>query len=129
MTQSLWRPLPTQIHEPDRGGPCVHLLGEMPRVIAVDRESVGRLNFQPRFTRPPQPVIAARRGDTLILSVDMLGPLATRHPNRGMKDADRRVTHHWYFDLVECADDPNILTGVQRIEAARAHANCRKVTP
>jgi hypothetical protein len=107
------RPLPTAIHEPDVGMHCVHLIGVMPRAIMVDRGAVGRLNFQPRVMSGPQPVIAARRGDTLILSVDMVGRLGNYHPRRGT-NGDRRLTHHWYFDLYEDPDDPRFLFAVRQ---------------
>lgn len=107
---------PTMMHEPDSGPPCIHLTGTMPHTITVDRVAVARLNFQPRITPHPHPVIAARRGNTLILSVHLVGPLGIRHPHRGMnRRRDRRLTHHWYFDLIEAADDPRILIAVQRI--------------
>lgn len=111
-------PIPTLIHEPDCGMPCVHLVGEMPSRIIVDRAAVGRLNFQPRITRPPQPVIAARRGDTLILSVNMLGKLDRSHAGQQR----HHLTQHWYFDLAENPDNPATLIAVQREpDTSRAH--------
>jgi hypothetical protein len=100
--------LPTLIHEPDVGRPCVHLLASMPQRLHVSRAAVARLSFQPRYMLAPQPVIAARRGDTLILSVDLLGPLSGRHPRRGGSACDCRVKHHWHFDLAAGPGDETL---------------------
>jgi len=92
------KPLPTMMH--DVGLPCIHLVATMPRVIVVSRGPVKRLNFQPRITCEPRPVIASRRGNVLILSVDLIGPLGTVHPAR-TKTRDYRLTHRWFFELVD----------------------------
>lgn len=113
------QPLPTQAHEPDCGGTCIHLIGDMPHIITLNREAVSRLNFQPRITAAPQPVIAARHGNLLVLSVHMIGPLATRHRGRGM-NGDRRVTHHWYFELTEY-DGGRVIAVQFQPETAAAH--------
>lgn len=124
------RPLPTLIHEPDMGRPCVHLVGTMPKVICVCRAPVERLNFQPRFAAEPilprgrdwstvRPgVIAARRGDLLILSVELIGPIEMRHPHRGKgtpnNPVDQRIQHHWRYALHDVEDDPDILIAVRQ---------------
>lgn len=123
------QPLPTLIHEPDNGRPCVHMAGKMPNVIAVCRVRVERLNFQPRFAADPvrvaanistvRPgVIAARHGDTLILSAELIGPIDMKHPPRGARTAknvlqDQRIRHHWRYTLHDVDDDTDVLLAVR----------------
>lgn len=103
--------LPTVLHDPAPSPLCVHLVGTMPSTIVVDRGAVSRLNFQLRFTRGPQPVLAARRGNILVLAVNLVGPLHAPHPSRGRDCADHRVHHRWYFELAEIDGDPLRLHG------------------
>lgn len=124
------QPLPTLIHEPDNGRPCVHLVGTMPKVICVCRAPVERLNFQPRFTAEPilprggrywstvRPGVIAARRDLLILSVELIGPIEMRHADRGKgtpnDPVDQRVQHHWRYALHDVEDDPDILIAVRQ---------------
>lgn len=103
--------LPTVLHDPAPSPLCVHLVGPMPNAIVVDRAAVSRLNFQLRFTRGPQPVLAARRGNILVLAVNLVGPLHAPHPSRGRDCADHRLRHRWYFELAKIDGDPLRLNG------------------
>jgi len=113
---------PATASHDDGARPCIHLLGRMPRIILVSAAPVLALNFQPRIcsTFGPHPIIAARTGSVLTLSVDIIGPIRTTHPNRGRRIRDHRIFHHWRFVLNEIADDPQRLLAVRDPDAADA---------
>lgn len=102
----------TAIHKPDRGRPCVHALEPPPKTLLLDRGAVERLNRQARVITHEPPIIAARLGDTLLLGVDVLGPLTGRHPKRDRTD-DQRTRHQWRYTLHPVPDEPDRLLAVR----------------
>jgi hypothetical protein len=89
------------VHRSNRSRPCVHLLGELPAVVLLRRDALGRLNFQPRITAEPSPVIAARAGAVLAVSFDCIGPMTHRSAHHGLPDGRLRHTFRYKLDAVE----------------------------
>jgi hypothetical protein len=119
---------PATVMHDDYARACVHLTGPMPWIFLVRRRPVEQLNFQPRLVsdRGRRPIIAARNGSTLTLSVDLIGPLCMTHPHRGSRIRDNRAVNHWYFTLTEIDDDDDYthrprLLAVRKTSPANPH--------
>jgi hypothetical protein len=113
-------PMPTRLntaaHHHGPGRPCVHLLSPLPETILLNRDAVARLNFQPRIIASDA-LIAARRGNVLILSFDVIGTVHARHPKRGARDPDPGVHNHFRYVLCPDPDSENLLLAVTEIAA------------
>lgn len=107
------QPLLTGVHSGSR--PCVHLLSDtIPMLVLFSRDTLAGLNFQPRITAKPSPVIASRTGDILTISFDHIGPILARSHIR--RDGRPRHTYRYQLQPVilpsQTEPDPHTVAGM-----------------